>query len=146
MNADTVKTAFVLLGEHHAATVAATRAARAAAGQTRAADLAARWDQAEVESAIAVASALESQAAVLKGIAERQCNGHQTPRGDWDEAAAKRDEAKEARTETKVRALLAAYGVEPIFGGDPRGAVLKLATPYTGKANTLGGRESGWAV
>lgn len=140
MNADTIKTAFVLLGEF----AGRQNAARLAEAKTP--KLQTCWDQGEVESAIATASALESRAAILQGIAVRQCNGHQTPRGDWDEAAAKRDEAKEAREQAKVRALLAAYGVEPIFGGDPRGAVLKLATPYTGRANTLGGRESGWAV
>ena len=146
MDTNTIATAFVLLGEALAVENAATRAARAAAGQTRAEDLAARWTQEQLTGAINTAAELERLAATLNLLNERECNGHQTPDGRWDEAAAKRDEAKRERLKAKVADLLKPYSVTPRFGGDPRGAALKLATPGTAKYNTMGGREEGWAV
>ena len=41
------------------------------------------------------------------------------------------------RVEQRVKALCAQYGVVPVFNGDPRGAVLKLAVP-SGYTNDWG--------
>lgn len=67
--------------------------------------------------------------ATLSAIAERECNGHQTPSGDWDERAAKRDEEKEERLRRRVAAMCEGFGCKAIFSGDPRGATLKVAVP-----------------
>lgn len=65
----------------------------------------------------------------LGRIAENQCNGYQTWDYKWDEKAAKRDELKEERIQTKVMELCAMFGCKPIFQGDPRGNTLKIAVP-----------------
>ena len=67
--------------------------------------------------------------ATLGRIAENQCNGYQTYDYKWDEKAAKRDEAKEARIVAKVEKLCAAFGCKPVFQGDPRGNTLKIMVP-----------------
>ena len=46
--------------------------------------------------------------------------------------------AKSKRIEYRVVQLLAPFGIKPIFGGDPRGCVLKLNVP-SGKTNGWGG-------
>ena len=72
---------------------------------------------------------LQAVARTLHRISERQCNGHQKPNGDWDEAAAKLDEAREATAETKARKLVAAHFGEAVsvaFNGDPRGPAIRL--------------------
>lgn len=74
----------------------------------------------------------------LARIAERQCNGHQTPSGDWDEAAEKRDERAEGRIVARVRAILAPHGCEAVFSGDPRGAAVKVRVP-SGATDDWGG-------
>jgi len=83
------------------------------------------------------ATRLMRYGATLGAIAERQCNGHQTWNGDWDEKAAKRDEAKEERIETAVSKLCKEFDCVPDFQGDPRGATLKIKVP-SGKTNDWG--------
>lgn len=78
-------------------------------------------------------------------IQERQCNGHQTWDGRWDEEAAKRDEKREEGIQARVTKALAPYGITPNFSGDPRGYTLKLILP-SGKWNTWGGEEEGYGV
>jgi len=78
---------------------------------------------------IRVAQRLLRFGATLGRIAERQCNGHQTWNGEWDEKAAAKDDAKEERITAQVTKLCESIGVKPIFGGDPRGNTLKIAVP-----------------
>ena len=62
----------------------------------------------------------------LTKVFERQCNGYQTGSGDWDEAAAKRDEAREARLTNRALELAAQCGARLYVQGDPRGWPLYL--------------------
>ena len=71
-------------------------------------------------------------------IAERECNGHQTPSGDWDEAAAKRDEQASERVEARITAICERIGCKADFSGDPRGATVKLIVP-SGYSDSWGG-------
>lgn len=88
----------------------------------------------------------EDLAAKLHRIYERQCNGHQTPSGEWDEAAAQRDEAREEALEARLRKEFKAHGLGLYLQGDPRGNPVGILTPKTGKYNTMGGRECGWRL
>ena len=84
-------------------------------------------------------------AANLHRIQERQCNGYQDYKGNWDQAAADRDEKRETRIQDKVRAIVARYSPLSVnFNGDPRGYSIKLLG--TGKSNTWGGMEDGYGV
>lgn len=65
----------------------------------------------------------------IQRISERQCNGHQTPSGDWDEKAAQRDERAEERAQKSIIEICKEWGWVPDFQGDPRGAVVKLKVP-----------------
>ena len=63
------------------------------------------------------------------------------------------DEARQAaydradqKAEEKAAALLKPYRMGAKIGGDVRGSQIHLLTPRTGRANTMGGREAGWAV
>jgi len=73
------------------------------------------------------------------------CRDYGSFRGDTDDNATgdhgtvPRYMIREARIEARVRALCQRHGLTPIFNGDPRGAVLKLAVPG-GRTND-GGRE-----
>jgi hypothetical protein len=98
------------------------------------------------EDARVVANRLRFYATKLDAIATRQCNGHQTPQGDWDEVAAKLDDEREAKIEDSVRKIGVTYGLQFHFDGDPRGFVLKMKTPKSGRYNTWGGRETGWGI
>lgn len=62
-------------------------------------------------------------------IQENTCNGYQTPAGDWDEQAALRDERKEKSIESKVNLLCQQFDCKVKFGGDPRGATIKIIVP-----------------
>ena len=48
---------------------------------------------------------------------------------NWAHGHIPRGAVKETLTEERVRAILAPYKVVPVFNGDPRGAVVKLAVP-----------------
>lgn len=151
MNADTVKLAFVLLAEAAEAETAARAAKRRAEGKTPLPPsdvkvLRTRWTQAETTAAIEAAEALQLAERRLRAINERDCNGYQTPRGEWDEAAQKRDEKRAEKIMAGVAKIGEAYSVAIRHNGDPRGAALKVATPLTGAYNGFGGREDGWAV
>lgn len=58
-------------------------------------------------------------------LAELACNQELTPR----------QEARDARTEARIREVLAPYGVRVKFQGDPRGYTVRLTFP------TVDGRE-----
>lgn len=82
----------------------------------------------------------------LHRLYERQCNGHQKPNGDWDEDAARADDALEERLEERLRKVFAEAGLGLYLNGDPRGNPVGILTPKTGKYNTRGGREVGWRL
>lgn len=71
-------------------------------------------------------------------ICERECNRHQTPSGDWDEAAAKRDELLCDKVEKQIAAVCERIGCKPLFSGDPRGATVMIIIP-SGYSNSWGG-------
>lgn len=76
-----------------------------------------------------IAGRLLYYGATLGRIAENQCNGYQTWDYKWDEKAAAKDEAKEARIQARVGKLCTMIGCKPVFQGDPRGNVLKIQVP-----------------
>ena len=82
----------------------------------------------------------------LHAVFERQCNGHQTPDGRWDEAAAKKDDEREEALTKRAKDLLSPFGMVPRINGDPRGHALGFSTDKTGAYNTWGGVESGWRL
>lgn len=74
----------------------------------------------------------------LHKIYERQCNGHRTRKGDWDERAADRDEKKADEIERKIRSMFHSFGIKAYINGDPRGNPIGFYCPLTRKSNTLG--------
>ena len=79
------------------------------------------WD-----AKFSLAQRLMRYGATYAGIQERACNGHQDWQGNWDEAAAKRDELKEERLEARITKLCKEFDCVPEFQGDPRGATIKI--------------------
>ena len=65
----------------------------------------------------------------IQRIAVRECNGHQTYDGKWDEKAAQKDQRIELRLQTELTGLVSQYGIKPDYQGDPHGAVVKLQVP-----------------
>lgn len=96
--------------------------------------------------ALDAAAALAGCQRILKREAEAACNGFADYRGNWSDALEKASEARADRAAKKVAAILAPYGITASTQGDPRGAVLYLKTPKSERANSWGGKESGWAV
>lgn len=66
-------------------------------------------------------------AAALHRLAEKDCNF------GLDE----RDQSRENVCQARTSGRLAAYGIQTVFEGDPRGAVVKLKLP-SGKGNWFG--------
>jgi hypothetical protein len=95
-------------------------------------------------AAVNFLDAVLPKARELHRIYERQCNGHQTSSGQWDEKAANKDEAREDALERQLLQLGAKMGLEVYTQGDPRGNPVGIRTPKTGKYNTWGGAEDGW--
>lgn len=83
----------------------------------------------EVTTITSFAQRLLRYGATLGRIAEDQCNGYRDWRGNWDEKAEKRAEAKETRIQNRVTELCKRFGCTPVFQGDPRGNVLKIVVP-----------------
>ena len=85
-------------------------------------------------------SLIARHARTHKHLAEAQCNGFQDWRGNWDQAQAdaaeKRSDAIEARILTLVQTWIDPYA-SAIFGGDPRGATVKIVLP-SGRTNDFG--------
>jgi hypothetical protein len=86
--------------------------------------------------------------ATLGRIAEQDCNGPNPPNGlsaeqynriqeRWEKFM-DGEHAKEERIESKVREICTRFGCKPVFSGDPRGCVLKIAMP-DGYSNSFGG-------
>jgi len=75
--------------------------------------------------------------ATLGRLAEEQCNGYQDWKGNWDERATQRSEAKEERIRAKAEKLCAQFGCHIVTQGDPRGNVLKIQVP-SGYTNDWG--------
>lgn len=136
--ADTVQIAIILLEESHL-----IQNRTGAAGLTEVQSLV---ETKHIAQAMADAAKLESLQGRLHAIGERRCNGYPTWDHKWDEQAAKRDERLEEKLVATVAAILAPYGMSAKTGGDPRGSAIKLRTPKTGKSNTWGGAEDGWAI
>ena len=100
--------------------------------------------------------ALLRHARTLHRLAEAQCNGDwpadngQRPTVVCDNCArawvpeAVRDQTcPDCRAKAAVRQLLTGMSIEPVFSGDPRGAVLKLRLP-SGRTNDWG--QDGFCV
>jgi hypothetical protein len=110
---------------------------------------------------VELARKLSRAGATLQRLAEAQCNGEwpadngvrETRECDacstgWHPSVLKRCKAPGAlnlrgahvcpncRTRATVTALLAEYGMRPIFQGDPRGAVFKVIPPSYAERNT----------
>ena len=83
---------------------------------------------ARIEALVGIEDAvrLRSIARSLHRLSEAQCNGYQDWRGNWDEAAEKRAEAREEKLEAKATAIAKAHGLNLYVQGDPRGAPLYL--------------------
>jgi hypothetical protein len=62
----------------------------------------------------------------LHRINERQCNGYQNALGNWDQAAADKDDKKEEKLQGKANNVVNELGLFIEFQGDPRGAAIKL--------------------
>lgn len=86
-------------------------------------------------------------------LAEEECNGpgdyvHRLPIAESNrliEEHARRVETRQAQAEKRIAAICAELGIEPVFGGDPRGYTVKVRLP-SGASNTMGGREDGWGI
>lgn len=63
-----------------------------------------------------------------------------------DESWGEKDERADDRNDARILALADRFGVKVQIGGDPRGHVVHLMTPKTGRYNTWGGAESGWGL
>ncbi len=79
---------------------------------------------------------------------ERQADQHKAWQADNSAQMAQWEndrQRKEDACERRMTELCAPFGLVPHFGGDPRGYTVKLKLP-SGKSNTWGGSEEGWAV
>lgn len=72
----------------------------------------------------------------LSNLAVANCNYGLSPRQET-----RRDNIRD-----RIAAIGKELGVTFTTGGDPRGYVLKLKTPESGRYNSFGGREDGWGV
>ena len=70
-------------------------------------------------------------------FAERRCS---------DESWSDKDERADDRLDEHINAIAARLGVRVTIGGDPRGHVVHLMTPKTGRYNTFGGADVGWGL
>ena len=88
-----------------------------------------------LEDAIALARSILRDAATIQRHAINECNREVTP-------------GEVTRAEDCQRRILEAckpWGIKPNFGGDPRGACVKLILP-SGRYNSWGGPEDGYCV
>jgi len=65
------------------------------------------------------------------------CEGPKLADGRYEHAKVTASSVKDAQVEARVRKLCKPLGLEPVFSGDPRGAVLKLKVP-SGRTNDWG--------
>lgn len=110
--------------------------------------LARAYPAASPANLVLIVTAAQEIAAGLHAIYERQCNGHQDARGNWDEGAAKRDEAREIKLQGELRKLVMDSGLSGFSArtqGDPRGAAVKLTIPGQ-PGDSFGGAADGWPV
>jgi len=104
-----------------------------------------RYGMTKTEAARYLAT-MTATGATLHRVYERQCNGHQKPNGDWDEAASNADDRLEEKLEARLREVFKVAGLGLYLNGDPRGNPVGILTPKTGRYNTMGGREDGWRL
>jgi len=93
------------------------------------------WLYGEAKPVIYYATVTSSK---LHKIYERQCNGHQTYNGDWDEVAASRDEKRADEIEREIKASFHAFGIKAHINGDPRGNPVGFYCPLTRQHNGWG--------
>lgn len=125
--ADTLETALVLLAEWNT--------------DSRTPVCADKPDDARyIRDAIKTAAALESIERSLRRMAVYACNFPLT-----EERLAAEDR-RASQLFKRVDVLLRPWSVGARFGGDVRGSQIHLLTPKSGRYNTLGGNETGWAV
>jgi hypothetical protein len=99
-----------------------------------------KYTRREVDAALEAVATLARIGAELSRMAVRSCS---EPMSEAQKADAARREERLAKRAAQAVAL---FRVRLRVGGDDdRGAQLFLTTPKTGKYNTLGGRECGWA-
>lgn len=72
----------------------------------------------------------------LNAIDTRRCNEPCGPEVD----------VEERRLELRARTLAAEYGLTLIRQSDARGCALAIATPKSGRFNSVGGAEAGWYI
>lgn len=96
---------------------------------------------------------LKQHERTLHRLAEIECNGYPKPVTEYrdgnmyrynveDETLKAKCEKKEERARAKAQAIADKLGVGIEFGGDPRGAVLRLRLP-NGRSNSFG---DGWVL
>ena len=119
---------------------AQTLAAQALADFDRSGRATVTHTQEKIRHAFAVAVALEALARGFKRREEDRCS---FPLTDARQAAYDRADVKAAE---KARDALAPWRIAARIGGDVRGSQIHILTPRTGRANTMGGRDAGWAV
>lgn len=68
---------------------------------------------------------------------------HRFAEDDCNRGLTKPEQEQVDSIQARMAKLLSKYGVEPIFGGDPRGCVFKLKLP-SGQTNDFG--REGWCV
>ena len=56
------------------------------------------------------------------------------------------EKSTQACLEFELESLAKLYGLRFSVDGDPRGYVVKLHTPKSGKFNSFGGQEEGWGI
>lgn len=107
---------------------------------------------ARILDAVRTVRRLEALEKRLRVVAVAECNGYYGPerlRGAppaWGDAEQADADARTAKLAAKAEAVAHPYGVKLKIGGDPRGSQLRLMTPLSGRYNTWGGAESGWAL
>jgi hypothetical protein len=105
------------------------------------------------------AYALLRCATTLQRLAEAQCNGDWPAdngtrsvavcpqcEGYWAPTSINASGCPDCRAEARVRTVLAATSLRPVFGRDPRGAVLRLVEHHVSEADVECGRERGICV
>jgi hypothetical protein len=85
-------------------------------------------------------AALEAIERQLRNMAVNACNWPLT------EAQEARADKRAARLGEKAADIVKPYGVKLKLGGDVRGSQVRFLTPKSGRNNTWGGAQDGWAV
>lgn len=82
---------------------------------------------------------LETQ---LSAIYLRQTNGYSNDSGQYDKKKEARDQKRERKITALVEDIIAPYGFNVRFNGDPRGGAIRILLP-DGRSNNMGGEDWG---